>query len=80
MKYIATVDHLADIFTKSLSTPRFQFLHSKIMVFVDPMILRGMIEEAQTHNAKIAKTDKENPNGWFPDLNDHINTKTVALV
>lgn len=45
MKYISTGDQLANIFTKSLSTSRFHFLRSKIMVFVEPMVLRGMIEE-----------------------------------
>ena len=46
VKYIATVDHLADVFTKSLSTSRFHFLHSKIMVSIDPVLLRGRIEKS----------------------------------
>ena len=41
VKYIATGDQLVDIFTMSLSTSRFVFLKSKIMVSVNPMVLRG---------------------------------------
>ena len=44
VKYIATGDQLADIFTKSLSTARFGFLQSKIMVSIDPMVLRGDVK------------------------------------
>lgn len=40
VEYIATSDQLADVFAKSLSTSRFLFLRSKIMVLVDPMVLR----------------------------------------
>ena len=32
LKYIPTIDQLVDIFTKSLSTHRFSFLASKLMV------------------------------------------------
>ena len=44
VKYIATRDQLADIFTKSLSIARFGFLRSKIMVSIDPMVLRGDVK------------------------------------
>ena len=44
VKYIATRDQLADIFTKSLSTSQFVYLKSKIMVSVDPMVLRVVLE------------------------------------
>ena len=40
VRYIATGDQLADIFTKSLSSFRFQFLCSKTMVSIDPLVLR----------------------------------------
>ena len=43
-KYISTGDQLADIFTKSLSTSRFIFLKSKIMVSLDPMVLMGDVK------------------------------------
>ena len=39
VKYIATGDQLADVFTKSLPSSRFAFLRSKIMVSIDPMVL-----------------------------------------
>ena len=41
VKYIASRDQLADIFTKSLSSSRFVFLRSKIMVSIAPMVLKG---------------------------------------
>uniref|UniRef100_A0A7N2MUE5 Uncharacterized protein n=1 Tax=Quercus lobata TaxID=97700 RepID=A0A7N2MUE5_QUELO len=40
VRYIATGGQLADIFTKSLSSFRFQFLCSKTMVSIDPLVLR----------------------------------------
>ena len=41
IKYISTYDQLADIFTKSLPTHRFQILYSKILFTVVPKVLRG---------------------------------------
>ena len=41
IKYITTSDQLADVFTKSLFTARFQGLRAKIMVYVNPMVLKG---------------------------------------
>nr|XP_023891192.1 uncharacterized protein LOC112003238 [Quercus suber] len=53
VKYIATGDKLADIFTKSLSTSQFAYLRSKIMVSVDPMVLRGDVRDTeQTRKTK----------------------------
>lgn len=40
VKYIATRDQLSDIFTKILSTARFCFFRSKIMVSIALMVLR----------------------------------------
>ena len=53
MKYINTGDQLADIFTKSLSTSQFVYLRSKILVSVDPMVLRGDVRD----NVQLAKTE-----------------------
>ena len=58
MKYISTGDQLANIFTKSLSTSRFHFLHSKIMVSVEPMVLRGD-DRRRTDLDKANEEDKE---------------------
>ena len=44
VKYIATRDQLANIFTKSLSKAQFGFLRSKIMVSIDPMVLRADVK------------------------------------
>ena len=41
VRYIATSDQLADIFTKSLSSPCFLYLCSKTMVSLAPLVLRG---------------------------------------
>ena len=63
VKYIATGDQLADFFTKSLSTSQFVFLRSKIIVFIDPMVLRGDIrgstELVKTENVESLKSEKE---------------------
>ena len=41
LKYISTLDQLADLFTKSLSSPRFRVLSFKLMG-LPPLRLRGM--------------------------------------
>jgi hypothetical protein len=41
VKFVSTVDQLANIFTKGLSSPRFQDLQSKLLVSVDTICLRG---------------------------------------
>jgi transposase InsO family protein len=41
VKFVSTVDQLADIFTKGLPSPRFQDLCSKLLVPVDSIRLRG---------------------------------------
>ena len=64
IKYIATDDQLADVFTKSLSTSRFVFLCSKIMVSLDPMVLRGDVKDS--HDSKTEhkmRIEEEDPNG-----------------
>ena len=53
VKYIATGDQLANIFTKSLSTSQFVYLRSKITVSVDPMVLRGDVRD----NVQMAKIE-----------------------
>jgi hypothetical protein len=41
VKFVSTVDQLADIFTKELPSPRFQDLQSKLLVPVDTIRLKG---------------------------------------
>uniref|UniRef100_A0A2N9HV06 Reverse transcriptase Ty1/copia-type domain-containing protein n=1 Tax=Fagus sylvatica TaxID=28930 RepID=A0A2N9HV06_FAGSY len=41
VKFVSTVDQLADIFTKGLPSPRFQDLQSKLLVPVDTIRLKG---------------------------------------
>ena len=43
VKYISTSDQLADVFTKSLPSPRFHFLVPKLMG-VPPFCLRGDVK------------------------------------
>ena len=65
-KYITTGDQLADVFTKSLSTSRFHFLCSKIMVSLDPMVLRGggvKVSEQDTQTKQTVKIEEEESNG-----------------
>ena len=62
VKYIAIGDQLADVFTKSLSTSRFLFLQSKIMVSLVPMVLRGDVKasgECQTQKQKLKIKEEE---------------------
>jgi hypothetical protein len=48
LKFISNADQIADIFTKGLSSARFLFLKSKLMVLSSPINLRGNV------NMKIA--------------------------
>jgi hypothetical protein len=41
VKFVSTVDQLADIFTKGLPSHRFQDLHPKLLVLVDTIRLKG---------------------------------------
>uniref|UniRef100_A0A2N9IFR0 Integrase catalytic domain-containing protein n=1 Tax=Fagus sylvatica TaxID=28930 RepID=A0A2N9IFR0_FAGSY len=45
VKFVSTMDQLADIFTKGLSSPRFHDLQSKLLVPVDTLRLRGDVED-----------------------------------
>ena len=65
IKYIATGDQLANVFTKSLSTSRFHFLRSKIIVSLNPMDLRGdvKVSEQDTQTKKTVKIEEEDSNG-----------------
>ena len=53
VRYIAVGDQLADIFTKSLSSSWFLYLHSKIMVSIDPLVLRG--DESRVTESNLEK-------------------------
>ena len=45
VKFVSTMDQLADIFTKGLSSPRFRDLQSKLLIPVDTIHLRGDVED-----------------------------------
>lgn len=48
---ISTIDQIANIFTKSLSTPRFHHLRLKLNVLQDPSVCRGILEhKSNTRN------------------------------
>ncbi len=56
IKYIFTVDQVADIFTKGLTSARFLLLRDKLMVRTLPIHLQGAVKDKtpkQTHDAKI---------------------------
>ena len=57
VRYIATGDQLADIFTKSLSSSRFLYLRSKTMVSIDPLVLRG--DESRVTESDLEKKQQE---------------------
>lgn len=43
LKFISTVDQVADIFTKGLTPVRFNFLKNKLIVCLPPSTLRGVL-------------------------------------
>lgn len=47
VQHIPTVDRVADVFTKGLSTKRFQTLKSKVKVQEKPISLRGPGSDTQ---------------------------------
>ncbi|GMP41409.1 hypothetical protein CsSME_00011522 [Camellia sinensis var. sinensis] len=57
LKYVPSLDQLADIFTKSLSTARFSFLTSKRRVGLPPLSLRGPdkeeVQEVHSHHSQV---------------------------
>ena len=59
VKYIATGDQLVDVFTKSVSTSHFLFLRSKIMVSIDPMVLKGGVKENTETGKQRLKLEEE---------------------
>ena len=62
VKYIATGDQLVDVFTKSVSTSHFLFLRSKIMVSIDPMVLKGwggVTENTETGKRRLKLEEEE---------------------
>ncbi|PKU67006.1 Retrovirus-related Pol polyprotein from transposon TNT 1-94 [Dendrobium catenatum] len=46
---INTIDQIADIFTKSLSTPRFTTLRTKLTVTIHPLVCQGILEHSQNN-------------------------------
>ncbi|KAL5741372.1 hypothetical protein ACOSP7_028104 [Xanthoceras sorbifolium] len=52
VNHVPTIDQLADIFTKALPTPRFQYLTRKLTVVSSPVRLRGDV------NNKAISTDQ----------------------
>ena len=57
VKFVSTIDQLADIFTKGLSSPRFHELQSKLMVPVDTIRLRGD-DEANGKSCSVSSCTK----------------------
>uniref|UniRef100_A0A5B7C753 Uncharacterized protein n=1 Tax=Davidia involucrata TaxID=16924 RepID=A0A5B7C753_DAVIN len=64
VKYISTVDQVAEIFTKGLTSARFLLLRDKLMVRALPIHLRGAVKEEtpdQTHDAKFRGLNQSIP-------------------
>jgi hypothetical protein len=59
-KYISAHDQIADIFTKGLSSTKFQFLRDKLMVCSVPISLRGAVNDI---SATSSNTRAESVNG-----------------
>jgi hypothetical protein len=53
ISFISTSDHIADVFTKGLSSARFLFLKSKLKVITSPLCLMGNVKHS-TSSSPIA--------------------------
>ena len=62
IRYVATGDQLADIFSKSLPSSRFLWLRSKPMVSLNPLVLRGdesrITKVEETKQSKVEETEQ----------------------
>ena len=62
IRYVATGDQLADIFSKSLPSCRFLWLRSKPMVSLNPLVLRGdesrITEVEETKQSKVEEIEQ----------------------
>ena len=65
VKFIFTIDQVADIFTKALSSARFAHLTSKLMVIPPPISLQGAVRITDMHS-DMAKDNAK------PLSEDHI--------
>jgi hypothetical protein len=59
VRYLSTHDQIADIFTKGLSSFRFMFLHTKLMVLPSPISLRGAVSQ-DNHSIQSATNHEAN--------------------
>jgi hypothetical protein len=64
VKFISTLDQIADIFTKGLSSSRFNILKSKLLVAFPPISLRGIVSEPLPKD--YSSTSKSSSNMTLP--------------
>jgi hypothetical protein len=60
IKFISTLDQIADIFTKGLSTTRFTLLKSKLLVDSPLISLRGTVSEPPPTSSSTSSADTQN--------------------
>ena len=60
IQYIPTLDQIADIFTKGLTSSRFQFLRNKLMVCELPIRLRGDVRQSISESEQIPAHNEYN--------------------
>jgi hypothetical protein len=81
IKFISTHDQVADIFTNGLSSVRFFFLKSKLMVVSPPIILRGVVNVSNGVVTSIA-TQSTAPaycaKDYTRDTTDHAGKSLTA--
>jgi hypothetical protein len=61
LKFISTPTQLADIFTKGLTTARFQFLRDKLMIRDLPISLRRDVKDITKSSTSVVKSKSVTP-------------------
>jgi hypothetical protein len=73
ISFITTVDEIANIFTKGLSTARFLFLQSKLTVTPSPVSLQGDVKPHETATITTVSNGAQQDPGISHAAIHHVN-------
>ena len=79
LKFISTHDQLADLFTKSLPSPRFNWLTSKLM-WKFPIYLRGDESHSNTGSTEHLNHEEEEGTPEHPNHEEEEGTPTARTL